>query len=165
MRKLIHLKDSLSTILSFQTWSSYSLFSRRVWLQLGAWWRHVPSDRECQLPAQELGLDLPVTSTDCGEQGLASLWMDAWWSHILPQGPDVSTCLMLTNITCMQVNNTWYTFFPNHESFRQAIMVSHTHHDDIIQDPEPRVAAARGCVGPGARDQGDRRHHQTGPVS
>lgn len=42
----------------------------------------------------------------------------------------------------MQVNNTWYTFFPNHESFRQAKIISSTALDDIEQDPEPRVSTA-----------------------
>ena len=67
--------------------------------------------------------------------------------------------------TCTQANSTWYTFFPNHESFRQAILTFNTNHDDIIQDKEFRVTTARGCLSPGARDAGDWRHHQTGPVS
>ena len=49
----------------------------------------------------------------------------------------------------MQVNNTWYTFFPNHESFRQAKIISNSLTptiDNIEQDPEPRVSAAWGHV-------------------
>ena len=41
----------------------------------------------------------------------------------------------------MQVNSTWYTFFPNHESFRQAKMTYNTNHDDTIQDLELEVTA------------------------